>query len=167
MFRIRPGRAGTLIGAPFPSGTLVVELHLWNDRVPRIPQGGPGLAWARRMARATVEGLRAVAREIERDPRLAGARAVVATAVVVSPWRGEGARRLLARLGFRVRRRARRRGRIAAAAERLWAAALVRAFQPAGALPRFLIRLPVADLWIPMDEFLARYGRGTPLASDA
>jgi hypothetical protein len=107
-----------------------------------------------------------VAREIERDPRLAGARAVVATAVVVSPWRGEGARRLLARLGFRVRRRAGRRGRIGAAAERLWAAALVRAFQPAGALPR-LLRLPVADLWIPMDEFLARYGRGTPLASDA
>lgn len=141
-------------------GEPVVELHIRGEFLPPFPTAGPDLAWARRSYRAAVSGLRAIAEEVERDPRLSDARGVVGTAVVLSPFRNEGARRLFARLGLRANRREVARGRVAGAAEWLWGVALTWAYQERARIPP--ARTPVAELWIPMPEFLARYGAAPP-----
>lgn len=40
----------------------IINLHLWNEQVPRMPRRGPTLAWARRMSRGLEVSLREMAR---------------------------------------------------------------------------------------------------------
>ena len=42
-------------------GDPIVELHLWNERIPRMPPEGPDLAWSLRFYRRLVASLRLVA----------------------------------------------------------------------------------------------------------
>ena len=42
-------------------GDRIINLHLWNEQVPPLPERGPSIAWARRMKRAFDNSLRELA----------------------------------------------------------------------------------------------------------
>jgi len=46
-------------------GEPVVELHLWNERIPKIPLVGPTLGWGHEMVRLTRESLHELAVYLE------------------------------------------------------------------------------------------------------
>ncbi len=158
LFRLRLVRAAHAISLPdqpVPAGAVVVDLHLWNERLPRLPDGGPDLAWGARTVRAVVVGLRAVAREMARDPALAAAQALYAPVPSVSPLQGAAARRILARLGFTIWLTPPPRSSALRIADRVWAALLVRAVQPAAHAPAHGAPM---EVWMSAATLLSRYG---------
>lgn len=161
-YRLRAASRTLLLGKEVvEKGAPVLEIHLFNERIPPIPTGKPSVAWGGRMGRLVREGFSALARESATDPHLARARAVGGPiGAALSPLRGPGVRRLMEHLGFHV---------VVvppSPLERLWAAGdavhsalLYRGYQPAGDRPRGILRLPRAELWMTMAELRARYGR--------
>lgn len=73
---------------------------MWNEHVPRLPPDGPDLRWAVQGQRRLVASLRALARQMGRDPRLAGVQAVCGITVLFFPGEGSGGEKLFKRLGF-------------------------------------------------------------------
>jgi len=67
-----------------PAGSPILEIHLWNEHMPPIPDEGSDIAWASRLQRMLMRSLRAVAKLIRDDPRMAGVRAVGGVTVLPS-----------------------------------------------------------------------------------
>jgi hypothetical protein len=74
ILRISVGRSPSDItlsdGTRLHSGDPVGLVHFWNERLQPIPAGGPTLAWARWMRRATRHSLRLLASYATSEPRL-------------------------------------------------------------------------------------------------
>jgi len=160
IFRLRLSRAshalplgGTLV-AP---GAPLLELHFWNERLPALPEGGAHLAWGKRLYRVLVDGLRDVARHVRQDSLLRQAQAVGGSTLIFSPTRGAGTRRLLERHGF-VGVEAPPAPMASLLSERLFTWMLLNTYQAGYHSLRETLRMQKADVWIPMGEFLRRFG---------
>lgn len=157
LFRLRRARAVRplpLADGVVPAGAPVLELHFWNERLPRLARARTDLEFGARLGRAGIDGLRAVARALDRDPSLAETRAVGASIAVLSPLAAPGARSVLSRLGFTLLP-ARRATAARRAADGLWAALLLRAFQPEARGPSRGVPL---EIWMSAAALRARYG---------
>ncbi len=139
-------------------GEQVLGLHLRNEQVPPLPQEGPDLAWAARMRRLFVASLRAVARELERDPRLAGARALGGATVLLGAGEDAASVRLMRRLGFTIWPYRTRLGRFGEFWENLYTWGLMWAYNPASLRGRRLLDLRRMEMWMPVEELRRRYG---------
>jgi hypothetical protein len=140
------------------AGEPVLGLHLWNEHLPALPEAGADLAWAARMRRLFVGSLRAVAREVARDPRLSRARALGGTTVLLEPGEASASVRLVQRLGFTLLPQRHPLGRFGVFWENLYAWGLMWAFNPATLRGRTLLGLRRAEMWMPVEELLQRYG---------
>jgi hypothetical protein len=156
-------RALCFAGQEVPVGEPVLVLHLWNEHIPPLPPAGPDLAWAAKVRRLFIHSLRAVAVQMTSDPRLARVRAVGGATTVLSPDSHPGGRRFLQRLGFTILPYRSPLGRFGEFWENLYAWCLMWTFNVASLRHRQLLHLRRAELWMPADEFLSRYGpRETP-----
>ena len=169
-----------------PDGTLVrkgepmVEIHLWNERVPKIPDEGPDAAWALSFRRKVMKSLRELASYVERDPALASVR-VFHGATSFARRGGLTADDLASRLGFQVVRPTAYRdaahttgrqidrrglGRLIAGFrdfwENLYYLALVWTYNPRSLATKSLWRLERVDLYITRETLVDRYGSKAP-----
>src|SRR5262245_25510162 len=87
---------GTFIRSDDP----VIDLHWWNERLPRIPEQGPDAAWAAAMRRGVLHSLRALARHMAVDSQLDAVRALRADIVVGSRAGRAQVVRVARRFGF-------------------------------------------------------------------
>jgi len=140
------------------AGEPVLVLHLWNEHLPPLPLAGPDLAWATRMGRLFIASLRAVARQMKHDPRLASGRAVGGATALLSPAERPGGVHLMQRLGFTVMPCHSPLGRFGEFWENLYSWWLMWTFNAASLRHRGLMRLHRAEIWMLADEFLQRYG---------
>lgn len=85
------------------AGDPIIELHLWNERVPRMPVNGPDLKWARTFYERLRYSLRVLAEAVESDPHLREAVAVYGRLFVHLGHR-DPTSLLIRRLGFEIRR---------------------------------------------------------------
>jgi hypothetical protein len=143
-----------LADGSYPAGTLILELHLWNERVPALASAGPDLAWASQAAhrlRRSLEELAAyvIAREDLRDARLITGATILAD--------GPAAQLLLRRLGFELHPHRRPAGRLLESWQNLYALGLMAAFNPVSVRRRTSASLRRTDLWMSMDSFLQLY----------
>ena len=171
-----------------PDGTLVrkgepvVEIHLWNEKVPQIPPAGPDAAWAMAFRRKVIKSLRELASYVEREPSMAGVRVFhggTSFARRAGLTRDLTAGDLASRLGFFVVRPAvSGAGGTAGFAdgaraphgigrlfirfrdfwENLYYLALVWAFNPQSLATKSLGRLERVDLYMTRQTLLDRYG---------
>ncbi len=141
-------------------GEPVLLLHLWNEHVPPLPQGGPDLAWAAQMRRLFIQSLRAVAVQMRQDPRLARVRAVGGSTTILSPDSHSGGRRFMQRLGFTVLPYHSPMGRFGEFWENFYAWWLMWTFNVASLRHRKLLYLHRTEIWMLADEFVSRYGPG-------
>lgn len=144
-----------LDGASYPAGTPVLELHVWNERVPVMPPDGADLAWAADAGRRLRRSLHLLAAHIESEGRAAPL--IRADTVLASD---PGAEALFRRLGFVLRSSRRRPGAILEVWENAYALALMAAFNPPSARRRSLRSLRRTELWMSTDVLLKRYGAG-------
>lgn len=170
LLRVRLTRAARAIALPeglIPKGAPVLELHLWNEHVPPLPEAGPDLAWAAQVRSRLVASFRALGRAVARDPRFAEVQAV--GGVTVLCFAGDGRRevRLFERLGFVVRPYRSPLGRFGEFWENLYTWAIMWAYNAATLRRRRLLRLRRGEIWMTAAEFRRRYGEVEGAGDDA
>ena len=87
-------------GTRLRPGTLVINLHMWNEQVPPMPRSGPTIAWARRMMRALDISLEELAWHLARRPDLADVAAIFANLTLASAPRDAQVVHIMQRYGF-------------------------------------------------------------------
>jgi hypothetical protein len=106
LLRISTGIAGQHIA--FADGTklcpddAVIDLHLWNERIPTLGSLRPGFAWASRAKRRIEYSLAMLAAHVEANPSLTACTAIRAEAVFLTGRRAGTLSRIARRLGFEV-----------------------------------------------------------------
>ncbi len=163
MFRASFGQAPHTISLPdgeVPDGAKVLLLHFWNEHMPHIPPEGPNINLAMRGARMLKASFRALAREVQRNPALADARAVGGAGVLIYPDAGPGAEKLLRRLGFSIFPYRHPLGSFGEFWENLFTWGLIWTFNEVSLRQRHLLRLERSELWMSMDTLLRLHGDG-------
>lgn len=154
----RAPRAIRLSSGELPAGTLVMELHLCNDRAPEATTRTGAATWATRLLVRYRRSCRAIAARLVQEPRLAKVGAVGGVTAIFGGADGHGgAGRLPAHLGFEVLEHP-GHGHLADALQRLYAWSLLAAYAPGSLQGRRLDQLGFVEVWMDRDAFLKRFG---------
>lgn len=152
--RSRLHRPLALAGGRFPAGTPVLELHLWNERIPSLPTTGPDVAWATRAAHRLRGSLRELAAYVIDAGTTPNAQLVGGTTILAD---GRGAELLLRRLGFECHAHIHVHDALIERWQDRYAVELMAAFNPVSLRDRTPASIRRTDLWMTMDSFLRRY----------
>lgn len=141
-----------------PAGSSVLELHLWNERVPPMPEKGPDLAWALKVQRMSIASFQAVAAHIRNDRQLANVKAIGGPTAMLTPGDPSGGESLMRRLGFVIFPYVNPLGRFGEFWENLYTWMLIWTFNAPSARHRQVLRMRRSEIWMSVEEFLRRYG---------
>jgi hypothetical protein len=139
-------------------GELLLAVHAWNERMPKLPLEGATLEWALRLRRMVVHSFKSVAREMQNDSRYSQARAVCGESALFSFTDHTGGTRLMQHLGFTVLPYHRPLGRFGELWENLFSWWLMWAYNDVSMQSREFLHLQRTEIWITADEFSRRYG---------
>lgn len=148
-------------GTEIPAGELIGLIHLWNERMPPLPEGGADLAWAITLRRQLARSLQLLADYIPTDPRLAQVRFFGGDLAL--PWAdSSGAAHFLSRLGFDLPEptpvRTGPLRRLWARVQFGWIWALRWAFNPESVRGRTLDNFSHRPVWITTERLLQKHG---------
>jgi len=146
-------------GTRIEKGEVVGELHLWNERLPRMDEEGPSLQWALTTYRLWRVSLKKLTAYLENDPQFENIRAFRGeSALLKDDLEGSA---LFERLGFDLVRRNRtsRLERFAEFWENLYTWWLVWTFNPGSLRSKNLSRMERAQIWISRRALIEKYGR--------
>lgn len=166
LLRLSVERAPHILRLPdgeIEKGAPTVDLHLWNEHIPRIPAAGPDFGWALRVHRMLKGSLKAVATELQSDPRLAGVKAIGGANALILPGNPGGGEGLMKRLGFMVTPYRHPLGRFGEFWENSYSWLLMWTFNAASLRGRSLLALRRSETWMSRVEFLRRYGAAIPV----
>ena len=138
------------------AGEPILLLHLWNERLTRIPAQGPDLGWAKPMQRRFLYSLGLVVGYIQQSPKLANVRAVGGVTVLAGPD-NDGGIHLLQRLGFTLIPYHRRLGAFGEFWENFYTWLLTWTYNPGGLRYRGLWGLRRMEIWMSVEEFERRF----------
>jgi len=161
IFRVSVGIAAhpiRIAGGEIPAGTKVLELHFWNEHMPRMPDGGPLIGPAVKLRRMMASSIRRLAESMKNDPRLAGVKAVGGVTPLFSTGDKSAAERIFLRLGFAVTPHKNPSGRFMEFWEELYGWLLMWAFIDGNPKRRGLRGLRRTDFWMSAEDFLLLYG---------
>lgn len=147
-----------LLGGIVEEGEPVLAIHLWNEHVPKMTAEGSDLAWAALTGRLFVQSLHAAGKHIRENINLDGIRAVCGATAVFSPFHPSGAVELMQRLGFTVLPYRSPLGRFGEFWENFYSWWIIWVYNPAGLRGRRFWDLRRSEIWMPIEEFLRRYG---------
>jgi hypothetical protein len=142
-------------------GSEILDLHLWNEHLPRPPSRPIGLAWANTWRRQLTTSLSELASQLDSDPSLQGVVALRAHTALVRVDRLPKLLHVARAFGLEPVRSVgseRRQWRLSELFDALLLGLLAWAFNPA-ALRRNGLWRQQCDLWISRDALDARYGR--------
>ena len=145
-------------GAIIRRGDRIVDLHFWNERMPKT-SAGQGLGWGGRFGRQLRRSFVDLATAVDADPRLAGAVAVRARLAFAGARNREEMHRFGHWFGFEG---AEESGalplsrRLHDAAEDIWLLILTWTFNPGCLATRQTVRRR-EDLWISKGKLVERY----------
>jgi hypothetical protein len=89
-------------GTSARAGDRFIDLHLWNEQIPAIPNGGASIAWARQMHVCFQRSLQQLARYLAGRPELDDVSVVRCTLMFAGTERDRQMIRLLGRYGFEL-----------------------------------------------------------------
>ncbi|MBU6526434.1 hypothetical protein OGR47_05375 [Methylocystis sp. MJC1] len=87
-------------GTRLRRGDRVIDLHLWNEQIPRMPDGAPTLAFARRIERCVELSLSELAKFLAARRDLDDIRAIRGNMSLGAQHRSDQSARIAARYGF-------------------------------------------------------------------
>ena len=161
LIRLRLARAPhsiPLSDGEIPAGAKLLELHLWNERVQRMPPEGADLRMAIGIRRMFIFSCQAAAREMQHNPRFSGIEVVGGITVLFYPGEGSGGEKLFKRLGFTLFPYHNPLGRFGEFWENLFTWSLMWAYNAPSLRQRHLLRLHRTEMWMSAKEFILRYG---------
>lgn len=160
LVRLRVTRARHNLNLPdgeVVAGKTVLEVHLWNERIPPIPASGADITWAVKMHRGLMASFRAVAGELQRDPRLSVVQAVGGVTLLIHPEGHPADEKLFRHLGFSIYPYHNRLGRFGEFWENFYTWGLMWTFNTASLRKRQLLRARRVEIWMSVSKFLMRY----------
>ena len=150
-------------GTRIEPGDLLVNIHLWNERLPRMPREGADLAWAQRMYRQFILSLRLLAKYIASNPGPAAARAIYGEPGLFTTGSLDAGLGALTRLGFEIQRPRAAAGpwqRFAEFWQNLYSYALLWTFNPGSLWSRTFWGLERCQIWMSRATLERLYGPG-------
>jgi len=161
--RVLPGGVGIV------RGDLIGDIHLWNERLPPIPQRGPDVAWGLALAKRLRRSLEELADVVATDPRYRTLKAIRGTgSAMLAAGQGPGRSALPAlarRLEFQlvpVDQDASLFRRFTEFWENLYSLALMWAYNAPSLRTKRLAGLRRVELWMSTKTLLGRYNRAQP-----
>ncbi len=151
-------------GASIRAGAPIIEVHLWNERMPPIPPGGGTAAWGNLFKRRLRNSLALLARYIEREPSCRDVAAITALPVYPARLGPAALTRLCEHLGWEVAPPPERRGAVPAWLDSVLIWLLIRVFNPEGARGRGLAHGHI-EVWMTRSRLLDRYPARTDMES--
>ena len=156
-----PRRIKITEGLEVEKGETVGELHLWNERIPRMPPEGPDLKWGYEVARKLRYSLGLLARTIEDGLLEVGEVRVFGGEIALPKDKAKQVEMILAHLGL-ILNSEKPAGfwkRFALFWQNLYSMALIWAYNPVSLRKKSLFRLRRYRIWVSKGELLRRYGR--------
>lgn len=142
-----------------PTGAEVLVLHVWNEHMPPMPPGGADLAWTKKTFQAFLKSLGEAADYVKSKPAMKEVRAVGGiTILLFSGDRASGAR-FMERLGFAVMPYSNPLGRFGEFWENFYSWMLMWTYNPGSVRYRPVMGFRRAEFWMPVEEFVWKYGR--------
>jgi len=139
----------------FPENTPVLAFHLWNERVPPLPSGGPAFSWALRVTHQLALSFRMIASHLAAEPEADRPRAVGGVTVLGSA--SGSTADVLAHLGFHAVAYRNPLGRFGEWWENAYTWALMWAYNPASLHGKRLGQLRRTEYWMSTPAFLKRF----------
>ncbi len=149
----------TLPGCVIEVGAPVIEIHLSNERMPKIPEEGANMAWAAHAQRLFFHSLRLAAGHIKSSNELAKAQALGGVTAIFPPYQDDSGARFIEQAGFTIMPYYRPLGVFGEFWENFYSWVLIWTYNPASLKRLNLMRLRRSEFWMPMVEFLRRYCR--------
>ncbi len=149
-------------GVTIHVGDPVLEIHLWNEHIPRMAEDGPDLRWGRAVYRAIRRSLEELAHYLQDSHNPAGIMALYGEASILLPMERQSMTDLLRALGFDILvlpRPAGPAGRIKRFLDHAYNRAVIWAFQPASLRDKRLSGASRIEFWMSRQTLLARYGK--------
>ena len=137
-------------------GDKVLDLHIWNEQLPRFFGRGADFTWATLIRRKLLGSVRSLARHLARDEQCQSFVAIRARATFGSRRQAAQLRRAAARFGFEMVEDG-PPNRLHEMGEDILIWAFARAFNPA-ALRHHKLRRNRTELWISRDRLLQLHG---------
>jgi hypothetical protein len=142
-------------------GDPVLSIHVWNERMPRIPPGGADLHWAIKLRRQVIHSFRILAKVIRTDKIYAPVRAIYGASVLFSFTSHTGGIRMMQSFGFTILPYHSPLGKFGEFWENLFSWWLMYAYNTASMDTRKFWQLERTEIWMDRDEFIQRYTPGT------
>jgi hypothetical protein len=147
-------------GTLLESGDQLLEIHFWNERLPRIRKGGADLLWGRQFASSLARSLELLAIRATTDPRYGHFAAVHGQVGFIPRPEIDRMKRLTSRLGFFLELRE-------APGMHIWTVSfwaclyswwLMWTFNPDTLRGKRFHEMAISDVWMTRETFLSRYG---------
>lgn len=148
-------------GVVVQAGDPVLEIHLWNEHIPRMNDAGPDLRWARAVYRRIRFSLEELARYVQTDRAPAGLTALFGQASILLSLERQSMTDLLEALGFDIivlPRPTGPGGRLKRFLDHAYNRAVIWAFQPPSARDKSVLGATRIEFWMSRQALLARYG---------
>jgi YkoP domain len=138
-------------------GERILGFHVWNEHLPPLPQNGEDLGWAIQTYRLFAESMPPLAEYFQSRPDLAGVK-ILRGKTALLPLPEPGKRHPLQSLGFNLRPYHSPLGDFGNFWEHFYLYWLIWAFHPDSTRRKSLFDVNMTELWMPLPDFLARYG---------
>lgn len=142
-------------------GETVAEIHFWNERIPKMPPGGPDLAWGQQFYRLLRRSLTLLAEYVQRDPRFAQVRAFRGETTWVPRVGALNIPAVVQHLGFDLIFLERKAGplrRFLAFWDNLYTWGLIWTYNPGALIYKDILRSERCRFWISKESLIRHYG---------
>jgi hypothetical protein len=139
-------------------GDVVLAVHAWNERMPKVPGEGPTLEWALSLRRQLIHSFRKVAQEMCQNHQYTHFQAICGESSLFSFTDHIGGTRMMQHLGFTVLPYHRPLGRFGEFWENLFSWWMMWTYNDASLHSRAFWRMERTEIWMTAAEFIRRYG---------
>lgn len=162
--RVLPAAVVLPSGASVAAGQAIIDVHLWNERLPAIPTEGSTTAWAVAFGRRLQYSFGLLADYIVRDPQRRDIVAIAAEPVFPARLGPDALTRLCRRLGWEILP-PEKRGRLAVWLDNVLIWLLILVFNREGSRGRGLSHGRI-EVWMTRARLLDRYAARTDIGND-
>lgn len=147
-------RALVVANSVIPAGEKIIEIHFWNEHVPRIPASGTDMKWAVKGVRILMSSFTELARQIRNDERFQGVKAVGGITPLFFAGEDSSGERVWKRLGFTMTPVKHPLGRFGEFWENVYTLLIMWAFNPHSVRNQRLMSMHRTEFWASTDEFV-------------